>query len=203
MQLGLIARLLCKSKISTEVSDLDVVELFKILRVMVENFYSGHLKITSSKSDLETWMVFREGLILEFFTVKKGYEIGDILEFIKEYPEESLIEPIKALGDILSKKDIEMKIFESDMKLNENIDYFLEKFPFQVEFCTISNLIEGVTPYLEVDLSSYNVPDKESENLTRKELLDKYRLRIPDEEFIDSILEYAGFDSEKLGQKEV
>ncbi|MFQ6051188.1 MAG: DUF2226 domain-containing protein [Candidatus Hydrothermarchaeota archaeon] len=193
-KLGLIARVLCKSKVTNEIYDLDVDNFFKILRVMVENSYSGHLKVTSPKSDLETWMIFRNGVILEVIAVKKGYEEGDILEFMKEYPVDEFREPFSALGDILSSELIEIKIYETDMKINEKIDYFLERVSSQAEFYTISNLIENVTPYVDVDLSPYKMPENVSKNLSRSELLKKYRLKLPEEKFIDRILEQAGFD---------
>lgn len=72
LELGSIIGHLDKSKIIEEISGLDLEGALNILLVMSEHLYTGYVRITSPES--ETLMVFENGNILKFFTLKRKEE---------------------------------------------------------------------------------------------------------------------------------
>ncbi len=181
-QLALIIRLLCKSKALYEISHLKVEDFLRILHLLEVNSYNGHLRISNKNPNTNTWMIFREGMIVEYFTVEKGCLEGDVLEFVKEFLEdEALTKPLRELIDVFNGKLSKIVLYEPNEELNEKVDYFLSKLSLGTNSLSVSELIEDL-PEIEIDIKN-----------SRAELLKKYRLKIPDEKLIDELIESAGF----------
>ncbi|MFQ6050807.1 MAG: hypothetical protein ACE5K4_03865 [Candidatus Hydrothermarchaeota archaeon] len=111
----IVSRITGRTRIIDEICGFKLEDFFKIIITMAENSYTGRIKIFSRDKDSETWMIFKEGTLIEFYTINKG--LGDIdPSLVSEYPKE---EP-----DIKDK--IEITVLGPNKELNEKVDFFLD-----------------------------------------------------------------------------
>ncbi|MFQ6051398.1 MAG: hypothetical protein ACE5K4_06855 [Candidatus Hydrothermarchaeota archaeon] len=170
MQLGLIIRLLARASVAYKKSNVTSEEIKKILNLLGRSSYTGHLKISDLNTN--TWIIFRKGIIVEYFTVKKGCFEGDLMDLVMNLSDDEVLKPMEFEVDEKS----EVVLYNPDDELNERIDYFLKKL-------SLGNNSIPVSKFLK---------DSGLER-SREELLKKYRLKIPDEKLIDRLIESAGF----------
>ncbi len=166
----LVFRVLGRPRVIDEISGVHLEDFFRIMCIMDQNSYTGHLKICSTSTESETWMIFRKGTLIEFFTIKKGFKDIDFVEISEKYPRD---EPN------IFKNTIEITVLGPDKKLNEKVEYFLDKLSLRAKRLTVPKFMDDL-----------------EHKIIRKDFFAKHKIKVLNKKVINRPIESSDYASQ-------